>query len=162
HDLVRIVTQNGAQAAGKRQAFLLVDRNLVDAANLVLDRIFNRDDLIFFGLDLVDGSIERRRLAGTSRSGDQHHAVRLIDVTAKASQVVLAEANYVERERAELLAHRFFVEHAQHGIFAVNRRHDRNAEINGPRRIAVVHAEAAILRHAALGDIEFAHYLNAR
>jgi hypothetical protein len=33
HDLVRVVTQNRPQAARKRQALLLVDRNLRDAAS---------------------------------------------------------------------------------------------------------------------------------
>ena len=63
HDLVRIVTQNRTQPAGKRQPFLLVDRNLRDAAQLILDRILNRDDLVFVGLDLVDRGVQRGRLA---------------------------------------------------------------------------------------------------
>ena len=54
HDLVGIVAQNRTQAARERQALLLVDRNLRDAANLVLDRIFDGDDLVFVGLDFVD------------------------------------------------------------------------------------------------------------
>src|SRR5437868_11119637 len=41
HDLVGIVTQNGAQATRKGQSFFLVYRNLRDATQLVLDRIFN-------------------------------------------------------------------------------------------------------------------------
>ena len=49
HDLVGIVTQNRAQAAGEGQALLLVHRNLGDAANLVLDRVFDGDELVFVG-----------------------------------------------------------------------------------------------------------------
>src|SRR5258706_4055405 len=45
HDLVRVVTKNGAQAAGKRQAFLFVYGNLGDPANLVLDGILDGEDL---------------------------------------------------------------------------------------------------------------------
>ena len=62
----------------------------------------------------------------------------------------------------KLLAHRLFVEHAQHGVFAVNRGHDGDAEIDGALRIAVFHAEAAVLRYAALGNVQFAHHLDAR
>ena len=92
--------------------------------------------------------------------GDQHHAVRLGDVAAELRQIALAEADHVERELRELLAHRFFIEHAKHGVFAVNRGHDRDAEID--QAALVAHAETAVLRHAALGDIQLAHDLDAR
>ena len=52
---------------------------------LILDRIFDRDDLVFFVSDFVERRIERRRLTGTGRPGYQHHAVRLSNVTAKLS-----------------------------------------------------------------------------
>ena len=39
-------------------------------------------------------------------------------------------------------------------------RHDRNAEVNVTPFVA--HAEPAILRHAALGNVEFRHDLDAR
>ena len=42
----------------------------------------------------------------------------------------------------------------------MNRRHDGNAEVDGAP--AVLHAEASVLRHAALGNIELAHHLDAR
>ena len=60
----------------------------------------------------------------------------------------------------EFLAHRLFIEHAQHRVFSMDGRHDGDAEINGPP--AVTHPEAPILRHAALGNIQLAHHLNAR
>src|SRR5260370_19675279 len=44
----------------------------------------------------------------------------------------------------------------------MDRRHDGDTEINWPLRLSVLHAEASVLRHAALGDIELAHYLDAR
>ena len=72
----------------------------------------------------------------------------------------MVEADHVEREVAEFLAERFFVQNAQHGVFAVNGRHDGDAEIDEAAFVA--HAEAAVLRHAALGDIQFAHDLDAR
>ncbi len=93
-------------------------------------------------------------------AGDQHHAVRLLDVAAELAQVFVAEADHVERELVELLAHRLFVQHAEHGVFAVDRRHDGDAEVDGAPVVA--HAETAVLRHAALGDVELAHDLDAR
>ena len=62
----------------------------------------------------------------------------------------------------ELLAHRLLVEDAEHGVFAVNRGHDGNAEVDGALRIAVLHPEAAVLRNAALGDVQLAHDLDTR
>src|SRR6185369_4178198 len=41
HDLVRIVAQNGAKAAGEGQTFLFIYWNLRDAADLIFDRVFD-------------------------------------------------------------------------------------------------------------------------
>ncbi len=59
----------------------------------------------------------------------------------------------------ELLAHRLLVQHAQHGILAVNRRHDGDAEVD--QAVLVANSEAAVLRHAALGNVQLAHDLDA-
>src|SRR6266436_4250951 len=160
HDFVRVVTQNGTQTAGEGQTLFFVDRNLGDAAQLILDWIFNGDDLVFVGLDFVDGGVERRGFAAARRPGDQHHAVRLLDIAAEAAQVVFVEPDHFECELLKLLAHRLLVEHAEHGVLAVDRGHDRNAEVDGAR--VVLDAEAAVLGHAALGNIELAHDLDAR
>ena len=53
---------------------------------------------------------------------------------------------------------RFFVENAKHGVFAVAGWHDRDAQID--EAALVPHAEAAVLRDAALGDVEIAHHLD--
>ncbi len=147
------------RSAGKGKALLLVDRNLRDAADLVFDRVFDGDDLVFVALDLVERGIERRGLAGAGGAGDQHHAVGLANIAAEAAQIVFAKSHHVEREFAELLAHRLFVEHAQHGIFAVNCGHDGDAEIDEAALVA--HAKTSVLRYAALGDIQLAHDLDA-
>ena len=44
-DHVRVVTQNRAQTGGERQPILAFDLDLVDAVELVFDRVFDRDDL---------------------------------------------------------------------------------------------------------------------
>ena len=103
-DLVGIVAEDGAQAAGEGEALLLVDGNLRDAADLVLDRVFDGDDLVFFALDLVERGVEGGGLAGAGGAGDEHHAVGLLDVAAEAAEVVFGEADDVERELRELLA----------------------------------------------------------
>src|SRR5580692_3355347 len=162
HDLVGIVTQNGSQSASESQALFLVDRNLSNAANLVFDRVFNGDDFVFVGFNLADGRVQRGGFAAARWPRHQHHAIRLLDVASELAQVVLIETDNIERELVKLLTHRFFIEYAQHGIFAVNRRHNRNAEVDGPLGAAIAHAETSVLRNPAFGNIQLAHHLDTR
>src|SRR5260370_14275834 len=57
HDLVRVVAKDGAQAARKGQALFFVYGNLSNAAKLVFDGIFNGDNFVLVGFNLVDGRI---------------------------------------------------------------------------------------------------------
>ena len=51
-----------------------------------------------------------------------------------------------------------FVEDTNHAVFAVNGRHDGDAEVD--RSTADTHLEAAVLRHPLLGDVELRHHLD--
>src|ERR1041385_6902423 len=155
------MTQYGAQAASEGQSLLFIDRDLRNAANLIFDRIFDGDDLVFVGLDFVDSSVERGRLTATGWPCHQHHAVRLFDVTAEASQVVFVKTHNIKYERMKLLAHRFFVEHTEYSVFAVDRRHNRDTEVDWALGAAIFHAAASVLRYAALGNVELAHDLDS-
>ena len=159
HDLVGIVAQNGAQATGESQPFLFVHRNLGDTANLVLYWIFNGDDLVFIGLDLIQTGVQGCGLSAARRTCHQHHAIGLRDEHAEALNIVGAETHNIQGEIAKLLTHRFLVEHAQYGVFTMNGRHDGDTKINRPP--AVTHPETTVLGNAALGDIQFAHHLDA-
>src|SRR6185503_12893925 len=88
HYLVRVVTQYAAKTASEGQPLLLVDGNLRDALKLILDRVFDGDDLVFFVLDLVQRAVERGRFTRTRRPGHQHHAVRLCDELAELFQIL--------------------------------------------------------------------------
>ncbi len=68
HDDVGILPEEGAQRAGEGEADLRLDVHLVDAADLVLDRILGREDVEVRLVDAVEARVERRRLAA-SRSG---------------------------------------------------------------------------------------------
>src|ERR1700733_4121104 len=160
HDLVRVVAQDGAQAAGEGEAFFFVHRNLGDAAHLIFDRVFNGDDFVFVVLDFVDGGVERGGFARTRGSSDEDHAVGFLDVAAEAGFVRTNEADDIESQVTEFFAERFFIEDSEHGGFTEHRGHDGDAEVD--EAAFVTHAEAAVLRDAALGDIEFAHDFNAR
>src|SRR5277367_553654 len=110
--------------------------------------------------DFVDGGVGGGGFAGAGGSSDQDHAVGFLNVTAEAGFVWAVEADDIESQVTEFFAERFFVEDAEHGVFAVDGGHDGNAEIHEAAFVA--HAEAAVLRDAALGDIELAHYFYAR
>src|SRR4029077_13582791 len=160
HDFVRVVAQDGPQAAGEGESFFLIHGNLSDTADLIFHGIFDRDDLVFVILDFIDGGVKSGRLARAGGAGDQDHAIRLADVPSKPRNILFIETDHVERERARFVTERFLVENAQHGVFAVDGRHDRNAEVYEASLVA--NTEAAILRDATLGDVQLAHDLDAR
>ena len=81
-DDVRGLPQHGADDAGEVQADLVLHLDLVDAGQVVLDRILGRDDLPVRPVQLVQGGVERGRLAGAGRPGDQEDAVGPLDDAA--------------------------------------------------------------------------------
>src|SRR5262249_21625838 len=145
-------------AARKGQPLLLIHRNLGDAVQLILDRIFNGDDFVFFVSNFVERCVQRRRFTRSGRTRHEHHAVWFSDVATKLSQVVRIEPDDIEVEILERLVDLFFVEDTNHRVFAVHGRHDRNAKVDVAGFVA--YAEATVLRHATLGDVEFRHYLD--
>src|SRR5262249_54030328 len=139
---------------------LLVDGNLRDAVQLIFNRVFNRDDLVFFVANLVEGRVERGRLTGTGRPRDEHHAVRLRDVATKLPDIFVGESDHIQIQVAKLFVDLLPVENTNNSILAMYRRHNRDAKVNVASLVA--HAEAPVLRDAPLGDVEFRHDLDAR
>src|SRR5215475_1441982 len=160
HDLVRVVAQNAAQAPRECQPFLLIDLNLRDAAQLVLDRVFDRDDLILVVADFVERGVQGRRLTRTGGPGDQHHPVRLPNEAAELGQQIRIESDDLQFQVFERFVDLLLVEDADHRVFAVDRGHDRDAEVDAAA--LDTHAETPVLRDAALGDVKFRHDLDAR
>ena len=66
----------------------------------------------------------------------------------------------VEAKLPELLADRFLVEDTDDGVFAVDARHHRDAEVD--RLARQPQLEPAVLGHALFGDVELRHDLDAR
>src|SRR6266849_1027844 len=159
HDFVRVVAEDGAQTAGEGETLFFVDGNLGDAAKLVFDGGFDSDDFVFVGFDFVDGGVERGGFAGTGRAGDQHHAVGLANVAAEAAGFFGREADDIEAEAMEFFGKGFLVQHGKNGVFAVAGGADGNAQVNVAA--FVFHAEAAVLRDAAFGDVQVAENLDA-
>ena len=53
HDHIRILPHDVTQSRGERQTDLRIDMDLIDAVHLVLDRIFNGDDLAIRDIDAL-------------------------------------------------------------------------------------------------------------
>src|SRR5579885_2581171 len=159
HDFVGVVAKDGPQAAGKGEAFFLVYGNLRDAAELVFDGVFDRDDFVLVGLDFVDGGVKGGGLAGAGGTGDEHHAVGLANVAAEAADFFRREANDIQIEALKFFGERLLIEDTKDGIFAVARGHDGNAKVN--EAALVLDAEAAVLRNTAFRDVEVAENLDA-
>ena len=128
-------------------------------AELVLDRVLDRDDLVLDGLDLGEAGVERRRLARAGRPGDEDHAVRLADELAEPLHRLGVHPEDVEAQVLELGVRRLLVEDPDDGVLAVDRRHDRDAEVDRPPLDADL--EAPVLRDPLLGDVELRHDLDA-
>src|SRR5258708_6363549 len=107
HDLVRVMSQDGAQAARKGETLFLVHRNLRDAAQLILDRIFDGDDFVLVGLDLVDSRVERGGLSGTRGTRHQDHAVGLSNVAPEAAGFFRREEANGHRQAPVIFRNRF-------------------------------------------------------
>ena len=151
-DHVGVLTEEGAERGRECPADVFVDLNLVDALQVVLDRILGRHDVHVRRVDGVDARVERGGLAGSGRSSDQHHAVRLVD-----RGVELVEAPVVEAELRQIELQRLLVENSENRLFAEDRGECRDAEID--LAIAVAELDAAVLRQPALGDVEVRHDL---
>ena len=159
HDAVRVVAQDRAQAAREGQALGLVDRDLQHVGQLVFDRVLDGDHLVLAGVDLRQHAVQRGGLARAGRAGDEQQAVGHLREPADEGSGVSVEAEVVDRQclvGRELVA----VEDPQHRVLAVAAGHDRDPHVDlaaGTRQF-----QAAVLRHAALGDVEVGQHLQAR
>src|ERR1035438_2006079 len=72
--------------------------DLVDALELVFDRLLNRDDAFMHGIDRAEKSVKRRGFAGTGRAGDEENAVRFDDDVADHRLVVPGKTQFVEAQ----------------------------------------------------------------
>ena len=92
HDDVRVLTQKRAQTGGKFEPDLLANLHLVDAHQIVFDWIFRRRNIHIRLVELGKRGIQRGGFAAAGRTGDQNHAVRLVDRLLKIFQVLRIEA----------------------------------------------------------------------
>jgi hypothetical protein len=155
HDAVWVLAEEGAQDAAEVEADAFVDGDLDDALDVVLDGVLGGEELRVDGVDLVEAGVKGGGLAGAGGACDDEDAVGLLD---GVQDVLVDVLGHAERSRFEV--HHGAVEDAEHDAFA---------ELGGKRRDAEIDLasgddllDAAILREAALGDVEIGHDLDAR
>src|SRR5262245_33322370 len=92
HQDVGVLSQHAAEPIRKRQTDLRVDLDLRHARQLVFHRVFEGDDVLADTIDAVQRRVERGRLAGAGRPGDQYHAIRTPDQLLDVREGVGAES----------------------------------------------------------------------
>ena len=150
HDDVRVLPQNGTQGVGERQADFLLGRHLIDARDLKFHRVFHRDDVVFGIVEFVQRGIKRGGLAGAGGAGNQDQTVRRVHGGFEPAEGVLIQAEFVQACREV-----GFVQDTQHAFLAMDRWHERDAQIDVAS--ADPDAHAAVLWQTALGDVQVAH-----
>ncbi len=125
HDDVRVLPQERLERGGERHPDVGAHQHLVDAEEVVLDGILGGHDVDVDLVDLRQRRVERRRLAGTRRAGDEHHAVRVRD---RLHEVRLGAR--LDAERREVERQVALVENSQHDL---SRRTASAASTRGSR-----------------------------
>jgi hypothetical protein len=153
---VGILAKNRPQCAGKRQLDLVVDLCLIDAGNLILDRIFDGDDVRPLRLHLRQRRAQRRRLPASGGTDHQNHAVLMAEEAAHLFQRRRRHPDLLEGGNALAV-----IEHAHDHLLAEERPQRGHTEVN-IRAVFGGRAEAAVLRQPLLRDIHAGHDLQAR
>ena len=153
-DHVGGLPQHRPDDAGEVEADLVLDLHLVDAGEVVLDRVLGGDDLRVGAVELVERRVERGRLARAGRARHEDDAVGPADQVLELAEFVLGEPELADADADVVL-----VEDPHHHRLAVVGRQHADAEV-------VVFAvggelDAAVLRAAALGDVELGEDLDA-
>src|SRR5690606_13918389 len=132
-----------------------VDGYMVDALQLVFDRILRGHDIGVRGVDRGKGRVQGGGFSGTRGAGHQDHPERRIQGFPEIAQALFAEAHFGHVQVQVAL-----VQYAHHHLFAVDGGKHAHAQIDFLE--AEVQLDAAVLRQAALGDVQVRHDLDAR
>ena len=153
HDDIRILAKDRPKAGGEGEPDLGVDLGLADSVDGIFDRILDREDVAAAIVEPLQPSIKARRLAGAGRAGDENDSVRLRQRLAEQAVDRLAHAEPVQVDTGI-----FLVEDSEHDPLAGSARKSRDSHVD--QLAAQGEADPAILRKAALGDVEPGHHLD--
>src|SRR5580700_3120629 len=125
HYDVGVLPQDRAQQAGEIEPDLRLYLDLIDARQLILDRVFDGYDVARHRVQLQEAGVERRRLAAAGWPGHQYHTVRQIERAFDPLPNVGGQA-----ELCEVELDGGAVEDAQDDLLAVQRRDRRNPKVD--------------------------------
>ena len=153
-DHVRVAAEDRAQAAGEREPGGWVDLHLRRAGHLVLDRILDRDDHAAGIVEDAEGRVERGGLAAARRADGDDRAVGALD---RPSQDRLRRRVHPQLRQSKWALRPSALQDPENGLLAEGGREHRDPQVHRPPAHADAHP--AVLRHAALRDVQPAHHL---
>ena len=109
HHHVRILTQNGAQAAGEGHVDLGVDLRLANAVEVIFDRILDGENVLAAVVELHQRRVQRGGLARAGGPGHQHDPVGSRNDPLHRRVMLGTHAQLAQLQSASL-----FVQQAQH------------------------------------------------
>src|SRR6185503_1101951 len=144
---IRVVAQNRAQPASKREPSLLGHLNLVHPPELVLNGVLDRNDLPDRIVDFMERRIEGGSLATAGGPGNEYDSMGQAEDVAERLEFPRVHPQFAHATQGRALSqqahhHRLTVEHRYHGYTNV---HFVAFQPN---------LDAAVLRQAFLRDIE--------
>ena len=148
------MSQNRAQPHGERHANLVIDRNLVHALEVILNRILGSDHFFLRANDGIERGVKRGGLAAAGRAGDEKDPVRFFDQRLELLKRLLVQAQF-----SQAVEHVRLVEDTHHHAFAEDHRDDTHTNVHLPA--ANRELDAAVLWEPTLGDVHVGENLDA-
>ena len=145
-DDVGILPQQGAHAIGKIELDGFGQRGLAYARQGVFNRVFQRHDVDFGGVQPIEDGVQRGCLARAGGPGQQQQTGRAIQHALQQLQLCGGKSQLRQRHDAALV-----VEYAQYQFFAVNGGLHGTAKVQCSARNAQI--DAAILGCTVFGDV---------
>ena len=139
HDDVRILPEDGTEAAREGHPRLPVELNLADVVDPVFDRILEGDDVRIRAVEFIQDGVEARALSASRRPGAQNHPVGLPD-----HRVDLVPVRFDHPEAIQGIDARAHVEQTQDDVLPMDRGHGGDADVDLP--LIHLEGEAAVLR----------------
>src|SRR5947207_10102843 len=151
---IGIVAQNRAQSARESQPGLFRDLNLIDAFELILDRVFNGDDFADRVIDLVERRVKSRGLAAAGGTGHQDDSVRQLEHAPETIQFACVQTQFAHSAQGRVLP-----QQTHHDRFTVQHRDYGHANVHFV--VLQPDFDAPILRQPLFRDVEMAQYFYA-
>ena len=152
---VGVLPQDSSKARSERNADAVIDRDLHNAVDVVLHRIFRRNQLVLNVVHLGESGVQRGGLARARRAGDQHDPIRTVHDLAEVIFRRLVHPHFIEGK-----VHHGSVENPHNDTLAKHGWEYRDAQVH---RVTTDHQfNPTVLRKPAFGDVEVRHNLDSR